>query len=271
MFEKKNKSYEQNANLILIHHICKLCEFNINDLLTFKNHLFYIIHLFYRINFKINNLIKTNKMSVLVGKKAPKFSAGAVVNGGEIVNDFSLEQFIGKKHVVFYFYPADFTFVCPTEIIAFQDKMAEFDKRNVAVVGCSVDSPFSHWKWLQTELNDGGIKGVKYPLVADNSMTIAENYGVLAGEYDYTEDGESVFNGTPMAYRGLFLIDKEGIVRHQVVNDMPLGRSINETLRMIDALQFFENNGEVCPADWHAGEEAMTASQEGVAKYLAKK
>ncbi len=210
-------------------------------------------------------------MSVLVGKKAPVFHANAVVNGGEVVADFSLEQFIGKKHVVFYFYPADFTFVCPTEIIAFQEKMAEFEKRNVEVIGCSVDSEFSHWKWLQTELNDGGIKGVKYPLVADNTKTIAENYGVLAGEYDYNENGEIIFTGTPMAYRGLFLIDKEGIVRHQVVNDMPLGRSIDETLRMVDALQFFENNGEVCPADWHSGEEAMKPTHEGVADFLGNK
>ncbi|MCF8374595.1 MAG: peroxiredoxin [Bacteroidales bacterium] len=210
-------------------------------------------------------------MSVLVGKKAPKFSATAVVNGGEMVENFSLDQYLGKKHVVFYFYPADFTFVCPTEIIAFQDKMEEFDKRGVAVVGCSVDSGFSHWKWLQTEKKDGGIKGVKYPLVADNAMIISENYGVLAGEYDMNEDGESTFNGTPMAFRGLFLIDKEGTVQHQVVNNMPLGRSIDETLRMVDALQFFEENGEVCPADWHKGEKAMKATQEGVADYLGKK
>jgi len=209
-------------------------------------------------------------MSVLVGKKAPVFKAKAVINGGEIVEDFSLEQYIGKKEVIFYFYPADFTFVCPTEIIAFQEKMQEFEKRNVAVVGCSVDSEFSHWKWLQTEKNDGGIKGVKYPLVADNSMVISENYDVLAGEYDIEEDGSTKFNGTPMAYRGLFLIDKEGMVRHQVINDMPLGRSIDETLRMVDALQFFEENGEVCPADWHKGEEALQATQEGIASYLSK-
>ena len=207
-------------------------------------------------------------MSVLVGKKAPVFSAQAVINGGETVENFSLEQFIGKKHVIFYFYPADFTFVCPTEIIAFQEKIAEFDKRNVAVIGCSVDSVHSHWKWLQTELKDGGIKGVKYPLIADNSKTIAENYGVLAGEYSYNENDEITFEGDPRAYRGLFLIDKEGIVRHQVVNDMPLGRSIEETLRMVDALQFHETNGVVCPANWHSGEDAMEESQAGVAKYL---
>jgi peroxiredoxin (alkyl hydroperoxide reductase subunit C) len=209
-------------------------------------------------------------MSVLVGKKAPVFKATAVVNGGEIVENFSLDQFIGKKEVIFYFYPADFTFVCPTEIIAFQRKMEEFDKRNVAVVGCSVDSGFSHWKWLQTEPREGGIKGVKYPLVADNAMTISENYGVLAGEYDIDANGNSIFNGTPMAYRGLFLIDKAGIVRHQVVNDMPLGRSIEEALRIVDALQFFEENGEVCPADWHKGDSAIKPTQDGVADYLGK-
>lgn len=209
-------------------------------------------------------------MAVLVGKKAPSFKAAAVVNGGEMVEDFSLDQFLGKKYVVFYFYPADFTFVCPTEILAFEEKMEEFEKRDVAVVGCSVDSQFSHWKWLQTELNDGGIKGVKYPLVADQAKTIAENYDVLAGEYEYDDDGNISFEGTPMAYRGLFLIDKEGTVRHQVVNDMPLGRSIEETLRMVDALQYFEKYGEVCPADWHPGEDALVATQEGVAEYLAK-
>jgi len=209
-------------------------------------------------------------MGVLVGKKAPLFEANAVINGGEIVEKFSLEQYIGKKHVVFFFYPLDFTFVCPTELIAFQNKIEEFDKRNVAVVGCSIDSEFSHWKWLNTEKNDGGIKGVKYPLVADLSKTIAENYDVLAGEYDYNEEGESEFNGTPVAYRGLFLIDKQGIVRHQVVNDLPLGRSVDETLRMVDALQFNEDNGEVCPADWHAGDDAMVADAAGVAKYLSE-
>ena len=210
-------------------------------------------------------------MAVLVGKKAPGFNTKAVVNGGEIVENFSLEQYIGKKYVIFFFYPADFTFVCPTEIVAFQEHIAEFDKRNVAVVGCSVDSEFSHWKWLQTELKDGGIKGVKFPLVADNSMTISENYDVLAGEYDYDDNGQSKFNGTPMAYRGLFLIDKDGVVSHQVVNDMPLGRSVAETLRMVDALQYFEENGEVCPADWKKGDKALKATQEGIADYLGKK
>ncbi len=210
-------------------------------------------------------------MSVLVGKKVPTFSAQAVINGGEVVENFSLEQFAGKKYVVFFFYPADFTFVCPTEILAFQDKIDEFEKRNVAVVGCSVDSVFSHWKWLSTEINDGGIKGVKYPLVADQSLTISDNFDVLAGEYDYDENGNATFNGTAQAYRGLFLIDKEGIVQHQVINNMPLGRSINEVLRMVDALQFFEKNGEVCPADWHEGEEAMKPTHEGVAKFLSHK
>lgn len=207
-------------------------------------------------------------MAVLVGKKAPSFKATAVVNGGEVVNGFSLDQFIGKKYVIFFFYPADFTFVCPTEIIAFQDKIAEFDKRNTVIIGASVDSEFSHWKWLQTDLKDGGIKGVKFPLVADSAKTISENYDVLAGSYDYDDDGNASFTGAPMAYRGLFLIDKQGIVRHQVVNDMPLGRSIDEAIRIVDALQFFEENGEVCPANWHKGDKAMKATHEGVAAYL---
>ncbi len=210
-------------------------------------------------------------MSVLIGKKAPVFSAPAVVNGGEIVKDFSLSEYIGKNEVVFFFYPADFTFVCPTELLAFQDKMDEFESRGVKVVACSVDSEFSHWKWLQTDLKDGGIKGVKYPLVVDSAMTISENFDVLAGEWDYNEDDEAVFEGTPMAYRGLFLIDKNGVVRHQVINDMPLGRSVDETLRMIDSLQFFEENGEVCPADWHKGDKGLVATQEGISSFLAEK
>jgi len=210
-------------------------------------------------------------MAVLVGKKTPSFSAPAVVNGNEIVEEFSLDQFVGKKFVVFFFYPADFTFVCPTEIIAFQDKMDEFDKRDVAVVGCSVDSKHSHWKWLQTELKDGGIKGVKYPLVSDSAMTIAENYDVLAGSWEYTDDGESVYTGVPEAYRGLFLIDREGVVRHQVVNDMPLGRSVDEVLRMVDALQYSEEHGEVCPANWHKGDKALKETQDSIAAYLGEK
>jgi peroxiredoxin 2/4 len=210
-------------------------------------------------------------MAVLVGKKAPVFSVPAVVNGGDIVENYSLTQFIGKKYVIFYFYPADFTFVCPTELLAFQAKADEFAKRNVEIVGCSVDSEFSHWKWLQTELKDGGIKGVKHALVTDQSKTISENYDVLAGEWEYNEDGESAFKGEPRAYRGLFLIDKEGIVRHQVVNDMPIGRSIEEALRVVDALQFFEENGEVCPADWHKGDKGLKATQEGISNYLGSK
>lgn len=210
-------------------------------------------------------------MAVLVGKKAPAFSAAAVINGGEFVEEFSIEQYLDKKYVLFFFYPADFTFVCPTELLAFQERLKEFDERNVAVVACSVDSKFSHWKWLQTELNQGGIKGVKYPIVSDLSKTISENYDVLAGEYDYSEDGDITFKGDPRAYRGLFLIDKKGIVRHQTINDMPLGRSVFETLRMVDALQFFEENGEVCPADWHKGDKAMKETQQSVADYLSKR
>jgi peroxiredoxin (alkyl hydroperoxide reductase subunit C) len=210
-------------------------------------------------------------MSVLVGKKAPSFSSSAVINGNEIVNDFSLEQYLGKKYVLFFFYPADFTFVCPTELLAFEDQLDEFKKRETVVVACSVDSEFSHWKWLQTPLSEGGIKSVSYPVVSDLSKTIAENYDVLAGSYEYSENGEVLFVGTPQSYRGLFLIDKQGVVRHQVVNDMPLGRSIDEALRMVDALQFFEQNGEVCPANWKKGDKAMKPTQEGVSNYLSTK
>ena len=210
-------------------------------------------------------------MSVLVGKKAPVFNAPVVVNGVEIQENFSLEQYKSEKYVVFFFYPADFTFVCPTELVAFQEKIKDFEERNTVVVGCSTDSAFSHWKWLQTPLKDGGIQGVNYPLVADQSMTISMDYDVLAGEFDYDEEGKLIFNGTPQAYRGLFLIDKEGVVRHQVVNDMPLGRSVEEALRVIDALQFTEEYGEVCPANWHKGDKGLSATQEGVASYLSEK
>lgn len=209
-------------------------------------------------------------MQSLIGKKAPAFQANAVLNGNQITEGFSLEQFVGEKEVVFFFYPLDFTFVCPTELIAFQDKLEEFEKRNVAVVGCSVDSEFSHFAWLNTERNKGGIKGVTYPLVADLSKTIAENFGVLASDYDYDEEGNAISTGAPVAYRGLFLIDKNGVVRHSVINDLPLGRSVDEAIRMVDALQHFEANGEVCPANWNKGEKAMNATQESVAEYLSK-
>lgn len=209
-------------------------------------------------------------MSVLVGKKAPLFEADAVINGGEFVEKFSLEQYLGKKYVIFFFYPLDFTFVCPTELIAFQDKLTEFEKRNCAVVGCSIDSKFSHWAWLTTEKNKGGIKGVTYPIVSDLNKTISANYDVLAGEYFSSEDGNLAFEGGAVAFRGLFLIDKQGVVRHQVVNDLPLGRSVDEALRMLDALIFFEENGEVCPANWQKGEEGMKATADGVASYLSK-
>ena len=208
-------------------------------------------------------------MSVLVGRKAPSFKAAAVVNGGEIVKDFSLDQYLGKNHVVFFFYPKDFTFVCPSELHAFQDKLADFEARGAKIVACSTDTEESHWGWLQVPKNKGGIGGVKYPIVADTSKTIAEAFGVLAGEYEYDMDGVLVANGPMISYRGLFLIDKNGVVQHQVVNNFPLGRNVDEALRMVDALQFNEENGEVCPANWTKGSEGMKASFEGVADYLA--
>lgn len=208
-------------------------------------------------------------MAVLVGKKAPSFKAPAVVNGGEIVEDFSLDQYIGKNHVVFFFYPKDFTFVCPSELHAFQAKLSEFEARGVKVVACSTDTEESHWGWLQVPKDKGGIEGVKYPIVADTSKTISEAFGVLAGEYDYDIDGNMIATGPMIAYRGLFLIDKNGVVMHELVNMFPLGRNVDEALRMVDALQFFEENGEVCPANWHKGDEGMKASFDGVAEYLA--
>jgi len=208
-------------------------------------------------------------MAVLVGKPAPSFSAKAVVNN-QIVENYSLEQFIGKKYVVLFFYPKDFTFVCPTELHRFQEEIEEFKSRNVEVVGCSTDSEFAHFAWLNTPRNQGGIKGVCYPLVSDINKTISEDYDVLAGEESVDEAGNFVVEGELVAYRGLFLIDLEGKVRHQVVNDMPLGRSIRECLRVIDALQHFEEHGEVCPMDWEKGSDAMTADHEGVSAYLSK-
>ncbi|WP_291780948.1 peroxiredoxin [Cecembia sp.] len=207
----------------------------------------------------------------LVGKKAPLFSAGAVINGEEIIENFSLEQYIGNKEVVFFFYPKDFTFVCPTEIIAFQEKLAEFEKRDVAVVGASTDTEETHLAWLMTSKDNGGIEGVTYPLVADVAKTIAHNYGVLAGEWNYNEEGQLTFEGAPIAYRGTFLIDKEGVVRHETINDFPLGRNIDEMIRLVDALHHVEKFGEVCPANWEEGKEAMSATREGVASYLATK
>ncbi|GAB4247095.1 MAG: peroxiredoxin [Ekhidna sp.] len=205
----------------------------------------------------------------LVGKKAPVFNAPAVVDGTQIVENFSLEQYIGKKDVVLFFYPKDFTFVCPTEIHAFQQKLEEFEKRGVAVVGASCDSEETHLAWLMTEKNKGGISGVTYPLVADLSKTIATNYGVLAGDWVYNEDGELEFDGAPVSFRGTFFIDKEGVVRHESINDLPLGRNIDEILRIVDAWQYVEKHGEVCPANWQEGKEAMSATREGVAEYLS--
>ncbi len=206
-------------------------------------------------------------MNVLTGKNAPIFQEDAVVNGVEFVEGFSLEQYIGSKNVVFFFYPMDFTFVCPTELIAFQDKLAEFEARDTVVVACSTDTKYSHFAWLNTERNRGGIKGVSYPIVADHSKMIAINYGVLAGHYTMA-DGQLSFEGNPVAFRGLFLIDKQGVVRHQVVNDLPLGRSVDEALRMVDALNFHEANGEVCPANWNSSKTGLKATAEDIAEYL---
>src|SRR5687768_16243623 len=190
-------------------------------------------------------------MAVLVGKKAPSFKAKAVVSGGEIVENFSLDQYLGKKYVILFFYPKDFTFVCPTELHAFQKKLSEFEKRNTAIIAVSTDTEQSHWAWLQTSTQMGGIQGVTYPIVADTNKTISTNFDVLSGKLTVHADGTWEATEELVAYRGLFLIDKKGIVRHQIVNDMPLGRNVDEAIRMVDALQFNEENGEVCPADWH--------------------
>ena len=207
---------------------------------------------------------------VLTGKKAPGFKATAVINGEDIEENFSLDQYLGKKYVILFFYPKDFTFVCPTELHAFQERLEDLKKLNVEVVAVSTDTEQSHWGWLQMSKDDGGIQGITYPIVADTNKTISANYDVLAGSYYYDEEDQLHADGEMVAYRGLFLIDRDGIVRHQVVNDMPLGRSVDEAIRMVKALQFFEEKGEVCPANWDEGKEGMAESHEGVAAYLSK-
>ena len=194
-------------------------------------------------------------MSVLVGKKAPDFTAAAVMPNNEINDKFNFSQYIKGKITVIFFWPLDFTFVCPSEIIAFNNRLGEFKARGVEVIGVSVDSHFTHLAWKNTEINNGGIGQVQYPLVADLTKQIAADYDVLTGN--------------SVALRGTFLIDQDGIVRHQLVNDLPLGRNIDEAIRMVDALKFFQENGEVCPAGWNKGKEGMKPNAKGVAKYLA--
>jgi len=193
-------------------------------------------------------------MSVLVGKRAPEFTAQAVMADGTINAKFSLSDYAGK-YVVLFFYPLDFTFVCPTELIAFSKRIKEFEERDVQVIGCSIDSQFTHVAWRTTAIEDGGIGAITYPLVADVKHEICRAYDVE-------------FEQAGVAFRGSFLIDKNGVVRHQVVNDLPLGRNVDEMLRMIDALQFTEKYGEVCPAGWNKGDKGMVPNKDGVASYL---
>lgn len=191
----------------------------------------------------------------LVTQDAPDFKATAVMPDGTFKDDFTLSQFKGK-YVLLFFYPLDFTFVCPTEIIAFDKAMASFKAKGTEVIGVSVDSHFTHWAWRNTPVNQGGIGQIGYPLVADLTKEISASYGVLINN--------------AISLRGLFLIDPKGKIRHAVINDLPLGRSVDEALRMVDALQFVDTHGEVCPANWKAGAETMKPTAEGVAKYLAK-
>jgi peroxiredoxin (alkyl hydroperoxide reductase subunit C) len=200
--------------------------------------------------------LKIKDFKMLVTKKAPDFTATAVMEDGSINEEFNLYQNLGEKGTVLFFYPLDFTFVCPSEIIAFSHRIEEFKSRGVNVIGCSVDSQFSHWAWRETPVEKGGIGRVKFPLVADLTKQIAKDYDVLL-------DGG-------VALRGSFLIDADGTVRHTVINDLPLGRNIDEMIRMVDAMQFTNEHGEVCPAGWHKGEEGMKPDSNGVAEYLAK-
>ncbi|HHH38456.1 MAG TPA: peroxiredoxin C [Sedimenticola sp.] len=196
-------------------------------------------------------------MGVLVGREAPDFTAPAVLGNGEIVDAFNFKEATQGKYAVIFFYPLDFTFVCPSELIAFDHRLDEFTKRNVEVIGVSVDSHYTHNAWRNTPVNEGGIGPVRYPLVADLTHAICKSYDVETP------------NGA-VAFRGSFLIDKDGIVRHQVINDLPLGRNIDEMLRMVEALQFTEEHGEVCPAGWKEGDKGMNATPDGVAEYLAE-
>ncbi|WP_321777549.1 peroxiredoxin [Sulfurimonas sp.] len=193
---------------------------------------------------------------MLVTNKAPDFTATAVLGDGSIVEDFKLSENMGKKGTVIFFYPLDFTFVCPSELIAFDHRLKDFNERGVNVIGVSVDSQFSHFAWRETPVNNGGIGRVGYPLVADLTKQISKDYDVL-------------FGGA-VALRGSFLIDAQGVVRHAVINDLPLGRNIDEMLRMVDTMQFTDEFGEVCPAGWQKGDEGMKATTEGVAEYLGK-
>ncbi len=194
-------------------------------------------------------------MGVLVGKKAPDFTAAAVLGNGEIVDSYTLSEATKGKYALVFFYPLDFTFVCPSELIALDNRIAEFKERNVEVVGVSIDSQFTHNAWRNTPTNEGGIGPVKYTLVADVTHDICRAYDVEA------EGG--------VAFRGAFLIDKDGIVQSQIVNNLPLGRNMGELLRLVDALQFHEEHGEVCPANWQKGDAGMNATPDGVATYLA--
>ncbi|WP_185856430.1 peroxiredoxin [Blattabacterium cuenoti] len=204
----------------------------------------------------------------LIAKKAPSFTSSAVLNGKDIVHNFTLEQFRGKKYVLLFFYPKDFTFVCPTEIYAFQEKIKEFESRNVQIIAISTDTEQSHWTWLQIPKKKGGISGVTYPIVSDVNKTISHNYGVLSGDWICCNNNVKA-TGELIAYRGLFLIDQEGIVRHLLINDFPLGRNVNEAIRMIDALQYYEKEGEVCPANWTQGKRAIKATHSGIIDYFS--
>lgn len=194
-------------------------------------------------------------MSVLVGKTAPDFTAAAVMPNNEIDENFNLHTYLKGKIGVLFFYPLDFTFVCPSEIIAFNNRLQEFKDRGAEVIGVSVDSHFSHLAWKNTAIDKGGIGQVQYPLVADLTKNIARDYDVLVNE--------------AVALRGTFLINQDGVVCHQVVNDLPLGRNIDEAIRMVDSLKFFQEHGEVCPAGWNKGKSGMKANAEGVASYLS--
>ena len=208
---------------------------------------------------------------MLVTKPAPEFKTQAVMPDNSI-QEVSLSDYSGIK-VVLFFYPLDFTFVCPTELLAFDKRLADFESRQTQVLGCSVDSRWAHLAWKNTDINNGGIGKVNYPLLQDLDKSIARNYDVLVGATDaYVETGDSAENttvGGGVALRGSFLIDEDGVIRHAVINDLPLGRNIDEMLRMIDALSYHQKHGEVCPAGWKDGDSAMKESPEGVADYLS--
>ncbi len=206
----------------------------------------------------------------LIGKKAPEINASAIINGQKIIQNFTLAPYLGKQNIILFFYPKDFTFICPTELFALQALQEEFAKRETITIACSTDTVETHWAWLHIQRKQGGIKGITYPIIADHTKVITTNYGVLAGEYHENEAGQLTCTGDPIAQRATFLIDKKGIIRQLQINSDPLGRNIPEMLRTLDMLDHIDTHGEVCPANWQQGQAGLTPNPQGLITYWEK-